>query len=63
MNFNKLLPKVVKNKSENEFNNMLYLFLTEFGWTWEQFVNTPIPVVLRILRTHKKKNKKNGKQY
>lgn len=54
MNLNKLLPNASRNKSENNYDSLLYLFLVDFGWTYDKFLVTPIPVIMRLLKQHKK---------
>lgn len=54
MNFNKLLPKSTQNKKNHELDIILYLFMVEFGWSYEDFKNTPIPILFRLLQEHKR---------
>lgn len=57
----KLFPNVSKKKTDDNINNILYLCMVEFGWSWDQFQNTPIPIIKRLMKTHEKIAKKNKK--
>lgn len=57
-----LFPNVSKKKSENNLDNILYLCMVEFGWSYEDFLNTPIPVIRRIIKKHNQINKKHNKK-
>lgn len=60
-----LFPNASKRKKDKQLNDILYLFMCEFGWSWEQFKSTPIPIIMRLTKKHteisKKKNKKGKK--
>lgn len=62
MDFSKLLPKSNERKQDNELDDLLYLCLVEWKWPYDHFINTPIPVLRRLLKKHaevvKKQNKK-----
>ena len=67
MSLNRLLPKASKNNAEKAHDQLLYTVMVEWGWSWSQLQETPLPVLLRLLREDKrvkklkaKQNKKNG---
>jgi len=65
MDLSRILPNSAKNKQEDGNNAILYLFLVEFGWSYEQFINTPVPVVFRLMKYHKyvkEQERKNSKR-
>lgn len=66
MNLNRLLPNSQKNKKEEAIQGILHLFLCEWGWSFEEFKKTPIPITVMLLKKHKKdvekQKKKNGKK-
>jgi len=62
MDLNKILKNASVNKTEENFNVLLYIALVEWGWSWEQFKNTPIPIFQRCLNQHKKIKENEEKQ-
>ena len=62
MNLSRLLPNAAKNVNEEKVNNILYLCLTEWGWSWDQFINTPIPVLMRLFKKHEEVQKEQKKK-
>lgn len=62
MNLGKLFPKANQNNNEDKFNNLLYVVLVEWKWSYEDFRKTPIPVLFRLLKKHKEKIDEQNKQ-
>lgn len=54
MSLSRLLPKSAKNKKDSEIDTILYLFMVEFGWTYDKFIDTPIPIIFKLLKEHKR---------
>jgi len=61
MDLGKLFPNSTKRKQEDKFNNLLYLCLVDWGWSYNQFLETPIPVLNRLLKKHKEITDKQEK--
>jgi hypothetical protein len=47
------LPKANKNRDEKWLRKVIYIFCKDFGWSWDMFINTPIPIILLLLQEHK----------
>ena len=62
MMLGKLLPNAHKNKLNISLNTLLYTVFVDWGWSYEQFCNTPIPIVMRLLKKHTEIKKKNTKK-
>jgi hypothetical protein len=63
MNLNKLLPKSSKQSAENDVDDLLYIILVVWGWDYETFKNTPIPIILRVLRAYNKMKRAEAKAH
>lgn len=61
MSLDQLLPKAAENKQDKHFDSILYFFLHDCGWSYDTFINTPIPVIMRMLRQHEAEIKKKAK--
>jgi len=61
MNLNRLFPNSQKNKEEEQFNNLLYIVMVEWGWSYEEFIKTPIPLLNRLLKTHERVKKEEAR--
>jgi len=59
--FNRLIPNAAKKKREQRFNNLLYIVLVEWGWDYETFLKTPIPILNRCFQVHNEKIKQQNK--
>ena len=59
--FNRLFPNTAKKKLEQRFNNLLYIVLVEWGWDYEIFLKTPIPIMIRCFQVHNEKIKQQNK--
>ena len=62
LDFGRLFPKSAKNKQIENENFILYIFIVEFGIDYEQFREMSIPIILRLLDTHKKIKQEEVKQ-
>lgn len=62
-NFDKLFPEAAKKKSEEKQNLLLYIILVEWKWDYETFLNTPIPVIFRVLDRYNNIKKQEEKAY
>lgn len=62
MSLHRLLPNASKNIDEENLNNILYLCMAEWGWSWDDFRNTPLPVLLTLLKTHNKVQKERQRK-
>lgn len=58
----RLFPNSSRRKKQDKLDDIMYLFMCEFGWSWEQFNSTPIPILMRLLKTHIKKQKQKNKK-
>ena len=52
-----ILKKAINNREFENFEHTLYVIMVEWGWSYEQFQETPIPVLMSLLKTHHKVNK------
>ena len=48
--FGRLFPEAAKKKKEDQYNNLLYIILVEWKWDYNTFLETPIPVIFRVLK-------------
>lgn len=62
MNFNKLLPNASKNKGEDACSLIVYIATTKWGWSYDEFLRTPIPVILNNLKEQQKEIKEQSKK-
>ena len=66
MDLSRILKNSANNKKGDNINNLLYVVLVEWGWSYEDFKKTPIPILQRLLKKHKsvieKQNKANKKK-
>ena len=62
LDFGRLFPKSSKKKQIENENLILYMFIVEFGIDYEKFREMPIPIILRLLNTHKKIKQEEVKQ-
>lgn len=53
-NFNKLFPNTIKKRQQEGEDALLYIFIVEMGMDYETFINTPLPILLRLLRVYEK---------
>jgi len=60
-NFQRLLPNATKKKQQEVYDNVLYIILVEWGWSYEDFLNTPLVVIQNCLSIWLKANKKKKK--
>ena len=61
-NLSRLFPKSSQKKQEEYINNLLYTTLVEWGWSYDDFLNTPLWVINRLIKKHNEvMDKKNGK--
>lgn len=60
-----ILQRATGNKAFQDFEMTMYVILVEWGWSYKEFQETPIPVIMMLLKQHAKinkaKKKKNGK--
>jgi hypothetical protein len=63
MKLNNLFPKSTKNKIRQKEDDLLYIILVEWGWDYETFLKTPIPIIMRILKAYNKIKKTEAKAY
>lgn len=63
MNFNKLLPNASKNKREKACHQIIYVITTKWNWSWQEFENTPIPVIFSNLDFWQKEQKQIAKAH
>jgi len=61
MDFGRLFPKSAKRKDEDQFNNLLYIVMVQWGWSYEDFIKTPIPLLNRLLKTHERVKKEEAR--
>lgn len=61
MNLNELLPQASNKKKKKSVDYLLYIILVEWKWSWEDFSNTPLPIVLSLLKIHEEISKKSKK--
>lgn len=57
-----MFPEIVEKKKKDSVDEILYLFLFDFGWTYEEFKETPIPIIFRMVQKHTEKIKKQNKK-
>lgn len=66
MNLNNILPNAANRVSKTKHDAIIYIATVKWGWTWQQFLDTPIPVIMILLRQWQKEqkelNKQNGKR-
>lgn len=52
---NSFINKDHKHKSVDLFvDNVVYLFVSEFGWSQKDFEDAEIPFILQVLNTHRR---------
>lgn len=56
-----MFPEIVEKRKKESINDILLLFMGEFGWSYEQFSKTPIPIIFRMLEAHTKQLKQKNK--
>lgn len=56
-----LFPNASKKKQDDKLNDVLYIAMVDWGWSYKQFCETPIPIVMRLLKTHDKVKKAEQK--
>lgn len=57
-----MFPEIVEKKKKDSVDEILYLFLHDFGWTYDEFKDTPMPIIIRMVEIHTKKIKKQNKK-
>lgn len=62
MNLGKLLPNSAQNKTEEQIMGLMYLCMCEWGWSYQQFLDTPISVIKGLTKYHNKVTKKKNKK-
>ena len=55
MSLSRLLPKSAARKKEKYVADLIYLWHAEFHLSYSDFCETPIPVIFKMLETHKKR--------
>ena len=62
VNLGRLFPNVQKRQNEEQFKNILYIAMVEWGWSYDKFIETPIPIIKMLLdvRTRVKKEEKDA---
>lgn len=63
MSLHRLLPNTTKRKNTDGFSYLLYIATTKWGWSYQQFVDTPLTVILSNLRHWVKEQKEKQKAY
>jgi hypothetical protein len=61
-NFSKLFPKLSQRQAEaarTDFEDVVFIFVEKYHWTWEEICNTPIPVLLHILEELKNQHERD----
>lgn len=58
MSLHKLLPNSAKNKNKKSFDALLQIILVEWGWSYRDFQDTPVSVILVCLREWEAKKTK-----
>ena len=62
MDLGKLFPTSSKKKSRDKLVTIMYLCMVEWGWSYEQFLNTPVHVIHELMKYHNKVVKKRNKK-
>lgn len=62
MSLSRLLPKSAAKKSENKLDDALYLIMVDWGWSWRDIKETPLPIILRLFKAHERREKQKRKQ-
>jgi hypothetical protein len=52
--FGNFFPKSQAIRNQKWLETIIYVCIKEFSWDWDTFINTPIPIVLLLLRKHEK---------
>jgi hypothetical protein len=52
MNLSKILPNSTKTEINESGDELLYIILVEWGWDYETYLETPIPIIMRTLKVH-----------
>jgi hypothetical protein len=62
MDLTKLFPNSAKKKNDDKYINMFYITMVEWGWSYSQLLETPIPMLNLLLKKHMEVTKKNNKK-
>jgi len=58
IDFSNIFPNVSQKKHNEYINDILYIALVEWGWSYDDFLNTPMWVINRLIIKHNEKIKK-----
>ena len=61
MDLGQLFIKSAQKKRDSKLDDILYVAMVEWGWTYDKFIKTPIPILIRILNVYKKVKKAEQK--
>jgi hypothetical protein len=56
------LPTAAKNKLKQKEDTILHIVLTEWGWSYQEFLETPIPVFFRVWKKDQDLKKEQSKK-
>jgi hypothetical protein len=50
---NNILPKTKLKRLKSQEDWIFYTFFVEFKWSWDNFQQMPIPIILAVLKKQK----------
>ena len=62
MDLSKLFPNSKQKKVEDDYLNVMYLSMCEWGWSYDQFLNTPFVVVMTLMKKDAEIKRKRNKK-
>ena len=60
--FNEVSKHKRGSDGTDPFNSLCYLFVSEFNWTYEEILNTPIPFLLQMFSIYAKLQEKQKEE-
>lgn len=58
----KLLPNSSKKKRQEEITNLMYIPLVEWQWSFRDFKETPIPLLIELMNEWKNRKEKEQQE-
>ena len=62
MSLHRLLPHASAKAAKEKYDTLIYIITVKWGWSWDQLVNTPVPVILTVLKQWQKEQQAIKKQ-
>lgn len=62
MTFNNMFPRARQNKVKENLVYAMYLAMCEWGWSYEQFLDTPFIVTMELVKKYTEIKKKEAKR-